>query len=203
MFDGLIPNKQRREELQIARDQVTVQRDMAAIGSVADDTAFIHDREAKSDLTRWQQDLNDELDQLQHDLRREYKVNGKWVQIPGTHPMLNNNGVFTIINLVKVYLNRNVMMSNLSSEIINRTMIGLIRDLVKVLGANFDVFEISFHDMSITKRIVSDRVEATLYRCFNNGERAYLNTVNKRAEVFTENAGAGQNKGLIKNLLGG
>lgn len=202
MFPSFMPNKE-NPELKIARDQISMQRDVATMGTVADDMVHLQDKENKSDLTRWQQDLADELQSLKHDLRREYKnKEGAWVQIPGTMPLLNEMGLHPIMNLVKVYFTRNLIMSNLDQHIINRIMLGMVRDLVIHLGANYERYEVDFHDLTLVVRLVKDRVEPTLYRCFNNGERKYLNTIQKRIEAYSETAQP-QRKGFMAKFLGG
>lgn len=195
-------NNPQREEFQIARDQIQVQRETATMGSAADDIVHLQDKENKADLTRWQQDLADELESLKHDLKREYRnTEGCWVQIPGTKPLVNDLGLHPILNLVKVYFTRNLIMSNLSQDVINRIMLGIVRDLVLHLGANFERYDIDFHDLTLTVRLVKDRVEPTLYRCFNNGERSYLNTINKRIEAFSEST-VPERKGFLARMVG-
>jgi len=200
MFDSFRLNSQ-DPSIQIARDQIQMNRDVATISTATDDMVHLQQKENNSDLTRWQQDLTGDLEDLEHDLKREYKVDSKWVQIPGTKPLLNSYGLHPILNLVKVYFNRNLMMSNLTTDIINRIMNGIVRDLVLHLGANYERYNIDFHDLSLIIRLVKDRVEPTLYRCYNNGERAYLNTINKRVEAYSESTNP-QAKGFIAQMLG-
>ncbi|GAJ15340.1 unnamed protein product, partial [marine sediment metagenome] len=87
--------------------------------------------------------------------------------------------------------------SNLSEEIICRTMRGLVTTLVINLGSKYEKYDIDFHDLSLIIKVVKDRVEPTLYRAMNNGERSYLNTINKRIEAYSEQQSAPNKKGML------
>ena len=164
--------------------------------ALMDDAGYYERAEQRDDLTRWQQDLKDELDVLRHDLKHEIKDNrdrwirelvmnedGKEIPMP---PMANELGVYRIIALTKRYLNRNVMMSNLNEEIIFRMMRDLVETLVIHLGSKYEQYEIDPNDLSLIIKMIKDSVETTLYRSLNNGERNYLNTINRRIETFAD-----------------
>jgi hypothetical protein len=230
-LNNLFGNKERKEEQRMEKAEAKQKdfikdREMFAAG-MDDDETYLAMKEARSDLTRWQQDLDDSIEQLQYDLMNYVKTDKGWVQdqvligyqqdgkgnlVKGDdgkpvevwepmRPMVNKFGVYRIISLVRRYLNRNVMMSNLNDDIILRMLRRLKVDLVLNLGANVKDYEMNQKDLSIIVKMIMDPVEATLYRAYNNGERVHLNTINKRVEAFSEASGMPQQK--RKGLLGG
>jgi len=200
-----------REELQLKKDSV--------IADLADrtDQAYQKDKEEREDLTKWQQDLHNILTELEYNLMNFKKTaDGKWVRktywtvVNGVEvqkdmaPLLNKVGISKMMSIVNLYLNRNVMMSTLSQEIIFRMMRGFAATIILNLGENYDVYEIDQTDLKLIVKMLKDTVETTLYRALNNGERRYLNTVNKRIETFADNP-IPQNgrRGMFGGRLGG
>ena len=164
------------------------------------DTELLDRQQFNQDLTKWQQNLEDDLDMLQHDLRSERLIDGNWLPVTiknynekgelieyAVRPLMNESGIYRVSSIVKRYLTRNVMMSNLSESIICRIMKGMVTDLVVNVGMNWKEYEIDYTDLSLIVRMIKDTVEPTLYRCLNNGERNYLNTINKRVEAWNMN----------------
>jgi len=184
----------------------------------ADDGTYMDIRDEKRDLTRWQQDLSDELEDLRHDLLREVQnSSGKWVAETecigvddadkevwvNSTPMVNKTGFYKIRTVIKRYLSRNMMMTNFSEDIINKTLFNLKVKLICNLGSCQQDYEINKEDIPIITTLVMDSIKGTLYRAYNNGERNYLNTINKRIEAFTQNQPAPtQKKGWLAGLGG-
>lgn len=200
--------KQQLEERQFIRERDSVNN------SMQDDNAYMQLREERIDLTRWQQDLDDSIELLKHDLMNEelteagfkprqeffgYDENGN-AQYRPIKPLMNGTGIYLMITTVRRYLNRNVMMSNLSEEIILRILKRLKITLVINLGANYKEYEIDATNLPLIVKLIMDSVEATLYRSLENGERRYLNTINKRVETY--NASPQQQKKSVLGVLG-
>ena len=187
---------------------------MAEIGT-RDDTAYQQERTEREDLTRWQQDLESDLTSLKFNLRSWIKNDdGDWVAqkeevfIKGMSvsqsikPLMNDRGINTMITTVRRYLTRNMMMSNLNQDIIFRILRTLKVTLVLNIGEKHDVYGVEEADLKLIIKMIMDTVEPTLYRALNNGERRYLNTINRRVETFADSAPPQQRQGL-KGLRGG
>ena len=199
-----------RQELQLKKDSF--------VADLADrtDQAYEHDKAEREDLTRWQQDLQNILLELEYNLRNYAKSSeGTWIpkkywtkkdgqlielEIP---PLLNRVGLSKMMSIVNLYLNRNVMMSTLTQEIIFRMMRGFAATIIFNLGENFDVYEIDQTDLKLIVKMLKDTVETTLYRALNNGERRYLNTINKRIETFADGPAINKQHGMFGSRFGG
>lgn|SRR3990167_4472762 len=204
-------NKQMKQEKQEAESEREFVRSENMMNhAFQDDNSFFQFQQAKSDLTRWQQDLDNTIDELKYNLMNYVHTDDGWkpdtvvgrdqegnlVHVP-LPPMLNKYGTYKMISIVKQYLNRNTMMSNLQEEQILRMLRRLNEKLVIHLGMSFDIYEIDKRDLPIIKKLILDSVEVTLYRAWNNGERKYLNTINKRVEAYADKP-----KELKKGLFG-
>jgi len=170
-----------------------------------DDSNFLQIKEQQKDLVRWQQDLDDTIEMLKHDLMHEILTEEGWCveTINGVpvKPMINYEGVYRIITLVKRYLSRNFMMSNYDDDTIFRVLRRLNEDLVVNIGTKYKIYDVDQADMSLIVKMVMDSVEATLNRALNNGERNHLNTINKRIEAHTDSQNPQQQKGLLGGLM--
>ena len=154
----------------------------------------------RNDLTRWQQDMSEVVESLEHNLLNEVKVNNKWVTqtmpvgyddngelvhspIP---PMVNHLGVARILAVVKSYLNKSNMNTNYDQDTIDRRLKRLNTSMVIHLGGSRELYGIDHNNLSLIKKMVMDSVEAIFCSALNNGWRSHLNTTNKRVEAFTE-----------------
>lgn len=200
IFSEVISRKKEQQEILRQEDKQHLQQNssIALSGSMEDDPTYFHSKEEKVDLTKWQQDLEDTIDELRHNLLSEIFTDKGWkpelIQTvddkgrPVTlqiKPLINSYGCSMLMSVVKRYLNRNVMMSNLSEETILRMLRRLKTDIVINLGSQYQTFEIDPVNLPIIVRMIMDSVEPTLYRSYENGERKYLNTINKRVETFS------------------
>jgi hypothetical protein len=215
----------KNEEERMMDKQMAFQRELSreqnAISTVdPNDAPYLAQREGMQDLTRWQQDLDDDINYLKYDFKNMIKTDDGWKHMTKMiyvrdsngqliekevklNPIMNDEGIYRVISVVKRYLTRNLMMSNYSEIIICRIMRGLVQDLVIHLGLNWRKYEMNYSDLSLVVRMVKDSVEPTLYRCLNNGERRYLNTINKRIETMNLSDQEKKKSGFTEMLKGG
>ena len=91
------------------------------------------------DITRWQLDLENLFEEIEHDLRGERRnpETGVWEKIKGTYfdknlgrdveisdkPLVNDYGIRNIITTLRSLANKNTFLSNLDEDDIERNMI--------------------------------------------------------------------------------
>ena len=180
-----------------------------------DDQTFIHQKEEREDLVRWQQDVSDELFGLRHALKRhtqkedgtwrkqliftgKYDTTGKplYKELP---PLLNENGIAMVETQIRPLISRNIIMSNFTEKRILSFLKRTMDVIVDNLSDNFDVYELKFHDMDTVVSLTLNYIMPSPYRAMNNGERKHLTTVTKRVETMSEHGQQPQEK---KKLLG-
>jgi len=169
----------------------------------------------RQDLLKWQQDLNDELSQLKHDLKREIpsKENkDQWIvqkrligynqedepvyeELP---PLLNEIGITKVEIICRTLLSRNIINSNLSEEnirgILKRTSDTLVNDFAQ----NYRYYNTQFCDLSYIIRLIKNVIIPTPYRALGGWNKRIDSTMNKRIESFNE----GLRKEQPKKFLG-
>lgn len=149
---------------------------------------MIPDKEAKDDLTKWQQDLKKKIDMIKHKLRREIKIGDTWKRPKGVQPMMNEIGIGMFDVAVDPFTDVNLMMSNYDTQQIYCSLRGTALDFVSTLVFNYKLYEINKGDLTQILRLFRGFVEPTHWRCLNNGERRFLTTISRRVETFADQA---------------
>lgn len=208
--------KEERREMMAEERQVRAAQQTEIISGAMQDSAYQERKDENTDLTRWQQDLSEDVQIFIHGLKRE-RLNDKgewvpqtmyshtdergrevWLEMP---PMMNDLGISTVKNMGLLNISRNLIMSNLSEEQIFRKLRTNVINFISLIAENFNRFEIDKRDLSAIVQMYKDLIEPTHWRCLNNGERNYLNTINKRVEAYTEHAQSQDSKKGIMALL--
>lgn len=157
-------------------------------------------REEKDDLTRWQQDLKEEVNNFIHDLKREFFDDGVWKKhqifigknkegefvYMDAPPLMNDMGIYTCLGYLKPLISRNLMMSNFDTQNILRKMRRTFSAITQHLSYNWRAYEIEKRNLPIILQIIKDFAEPTHWRSWNNGERSFQSTINKNIYARTE-----------------
>lgn len=215
MFDFL-KNNTEEKKMQAAEEkaqQFTNDQNLIQ-GAMRPDTYYNDANDGRNDLIKWQQDFDEDIDMLRHDFLKEvltekgwrpelicvgYNEKGEQV-LEAQKPLVNVQGTYKLISLVKRYINRNFMMSNFDEA----TILLILRRLNENITANvfpkWEEYEIEPADLQLITKMVLDSIHATLLRALNDGERRHIRTQNKRVEAFTETSQPQGKKGLLGAL---
>lgn len=201
-------------------DELQFGREQGAMQEIADDNVYFRQKEGNDDLTRWQQDLQQEVEMTIHDLRREYQdEDGEWQRmiVPTgkedskgdtiykyEEPLMNELGVNMFKAAMRPLISRNLIMSNYDENRIYTKLRSVVITFINHLGYNYKRYKIDTGNLSIIVRLFKDIAEPAHWRCLNNGERSYLNTINKRIEAFAyggNQQGGQQKKSFLSGLI--
>jgi len=177
-----------------------------------------HREMQRQDLLKWQQELNDELETLKHDLKRE-KYNekeNKWepqTTIIGfdknnqpvtatIQPLMNDIGINMIETLCRPLMSRNLINSTLSEEIILNLLKTTADTLVNDIAINHFLYDLSFNDWSRIRKNVLNVITPTPYRALNGFNKKTDSTMSKRIEAFSGNGSEEKPKKMF-GLFGG
>ena len=215
-------NSQERVQQQMFDKELQANREENAVkySDVGDDVFFAQ-KERSEDLTKWQQDLKSEIELTIHDLKREvesedgYKqmtvfkeyriIDGKRKTVYSkVKPMMNQLGINMFRGAVRPLISRNLMMSSYSEEKIYVKLRSIMFTFISHLAYHYKIYNVDVGDLSIIVRMFKDIAEPAHWRALNNGERSYLNTINKRIEAITygQPQQGQQRKGLLNQLMG-
>ncbi len=159
-------------------------------------------KQERQDLLRWQQDLDDGLEQLKHDLRREVFDYEKeiWVQeiqISGfdennkpiyqkLKPIMNERGIRMIECLLRPLLSRNLINSNLDEQMVY----GMLRRTSDTLVNNIiyfnEEYDLEFGEWGHVMRLVKNVMIPTPFRAAMGWNKKMDSTISKRLESHTE-----------------
>jgi len=210
MFEQFMPNNEaqmfkaqtvaQQQEQQFAREQLAVQASAEHYGEQDPN---------KSDLIRWQQELESDLETLKYRLMNYKREGEKWVPryitVNGEQviapQLLTNEGIQCVEAEVQPFLSKNLINSNLDEQRILNMLKYTSKTITRNLGYSYDVYvvEPSSHNLSHIKRIIKNVIIPTPFRAMNGWTKRQDNMVSKRIETFNENPNQ-QNNG---NKFGG
>lgn len=126
-------------------------------------------------FNRFVADMTAELELLEHDLLGETYDQKKrmWVRDPTTEPVMNKQGVHTVISFIRARVNKNTFISDLSEKTIRERVNSMLEILNEHLFFYGIKYGLSPEKAPLVSNIVGDIVEIALYRAKNAGERDY------------------------------
>lgn len=140
-----------------------------------------------AEFTRWQLDVSDTLHEIEHLLRGE-------VQDPRTKEWqarydryMNDEGVAYMMQTLRIYLDRNHMLSNYSEDEIHEICGQVMLSVIEVLYMNYERFEIDKSRLTSLVNIIDHTVQSTLKRAWGAQERTTLRESSIRQEVHSIN----------------
>lgn len=206
-----------RQEMNFNRQQDALQ------SSNYGDDLYMQRKEVTNDLTRWQQDLQDEEERLIRYVNREFlNANNEWERmteptgeyesVQGKNlpvhrymiPMMNEQGVSMIRTVLMPLTSRNLMMSNYKEEQIYVKLRNIVFTFINHLALHYDTYDIRKEDLPVILRMFKDTIEPAHWRSLQQGERHFLNTIQKRVEAISTSAQPEKkSRGLLDGLMGG
>jgi len=164
--------------------------------------------EYNDNLIKWQLDIKDELERIEHLLRKHIpKINSKGEEVfeksPKENQLFNEVGVQEILNILAWYLNKNIILSNFDEEQINLRVKQFGWELSNFIFTNYETFglddqeKIKHYPMVVLN--IVNTVEAAYNRALRGGERDSLRTA--RTVTQSEPLGflGGGYKGMSSN----
>jgi len=143
------------------------------------------DKEENQNLVKWQLDIQEELERIEHLLRGHIpgyddKGNEVWKESPIEEQVFNDRGVREILKILTWYLNKNFVLSNFSEEQIDQRVLQFANTLTDFIFINYEDFGLDTkekmkHFPMVIMNIVNT-VEASYNRALNGGERESLRT---------------------------
>jgi len=213
-------NNQDRAQKQMFDAELQASREENAVKySDVGDEVYFAQKEKNEDLTKWQQNLKSEIELTIHDLKREVEGEDGYKPMVGEYirtdeqgrkhykrvkPMMNDLGINMFRASIRPLTSRNLMMSNYNEDKIFVKLRSIMFTFISHLAYHYKTYEIDVGDLSIIVRMFKDIAEPAHWRCLNNGERTYLNTINKRVEAITygQPQQGQQRKGFLQGLMG-
>lgn len=223
MFDFLKQNNEKAEALSAEKreKEFIKERDtFAAANAASSDAAYMESQDRKSDLLRWQQEFQQEIDELYHELLAEeytkegwkpkkYKewdaANKVYVEREVT-PLCSSSFAEKIIRLaVKPWQNKSAVNSNLTEKVIIKMLRNTHNDIVGAISDGWGSHGIkNIDDANAICRMFKNLTDPAAYRALNGWTKRTDSSMIKRIESQQETAQLQQqNKGFIGGIFGG
>jgi len=187
MFENITGNNKREERIQEESEnkQISFGREQNAYSQNATtDQVDIAIQESKSDLIKWQQDLDTELFELVLQLRGASKGEDGLYYIPEDANPLCNDLFITdvVIPQCKPFIARYFINSNLDEMRILRALESTCNDIVNLMSDGYDLYDIEFIKNDDVIRIIKNVIVPSAYRCLNGFTKKTDSTNFRRIE---------------------
>ena len=143
--------------------------------------------EGRSDLIKWQQQLDDELQEIVFTLKGFRKKDGVWF-IP-TNPTALCNDLFideVVIPQCRPFLSRNLINSNFQEERILMMLRTTMDDITDNMADHYDKYDIDFTNYDLILRLIKNVIKPGIFRSLNGWTKKTDSTNFKRIEISNE-----------------
>lgn len=198
MFERLIPGRseaKQEEKVQVEAEkrQKNFAREQSTFESGTNvphqDLVDAQVQEQKSDLIKWQQDLEPELMDLVYKLKGWMKVEGRWVVPEDCKPLCNDLFINkVVIPCCKPFLCRNMINTNLSEERILFSLKRTADDIADNMADGFDIYDIDFIDFDNILGDIKTTFVPGAFRALEGWTKKTDSTIFKRIESSFDNA---------------
>jgi len=197
MFEQFLPNRsgearQEKKEREAENRQMDFSREQMFAGSATqpeDDNTYTLEQERRSDLIRWQQELEPEmLGTVLSFLSLRKNDKGKVVPImlgkkTKVNPMCNKLFIYqVVIPKLKPFISKNLINSNLSEKEILLMQRTTADDIANMMSDNWDKYGIDFVNFDGIFRDLKNVIKASIWRSYKGWTKKVDSSMIKRIE---------------------
>ena len=159
--------------------------------ALPEERAEMIDNEGKSDLLKWQQDLNTELMDLVNRLRGyEEQQDGSYKSSGVGEPLCNSKFITdVVIPQCKPFISRNLINSTFTEDRILLDLKNTSNDIAANMADGYDIYNIEFQNYDIVLRMIKNVIRAGAFRALNGFTKKVDSTVHKVLESTFQNDG--------------
>jgi len=204
MFDNLFKgNKEEKSQLQAEQRAMNFSREQGIVQpNAAENTTDLMQMEGRSDLIKWQQELDEDLFKLCCKLtgwKESIDEQGQRVWIKNPKKALCNELFIddVVVPQLSPFLNKNFINSTLQEERILKMLEHTSNDIADNMCDNYDQYGIDFINYDIVLRALKDFLTPAGFRCLDGFTKIKDSTIMKRIESSSENNTPVVKKGLF------
>ena len=193
-------NSEQKAELAAEKRQMAFQREqnVTTVTAPEEQTEIIN-QEGKSDLLRWQQDLDPELESIAKRFTGWTKKDGEWVKSDGkNNPLCNNRFMNDVVEpQLEPFLTKNLINSNFTEERILLDLKHTANDIMANMADGYDLYDIDFQNYDLILRVLKNTMKSSAFRALNGWTKKQDSQIHKILESSFDNANSQQAKGLL------
>jgi len=185
-------NREEQANIKSEKRMMNFQREQNTTAlTLPEERTELMSQEGKSDLLKWQQDLDDELMGLVNRLRGYTQgEDGEYKPIVGAVPLCNNKFIVdVVIPQCKPFLSRNLINSTFTEDRILLDLKNTSNDITANIADGYDIYAINFQNYDIVLRMIKNVIKAGAFRALNGFTKKTDSTVYKSLESKFENEG--------------
>lgn len=172
------------QEILALQDKVAEQNQLIQQQEIAGGDSIYGGQDENQNLIQYQLDIKEELEDIEHLLRgqtvkTDQQGNKKWVDPTNAGDvLLNERGVQEILKILRMYLNKNILLSNFDEDTINMRVKQFSLRLMRNIFMNYDEYgmttEYKTRQFEMIVMNITDMVEAAYFRALGGQERESL-----------------------------
>lgn len=157
----------------------------------------IMDQQGKSDLLKWQQELDPELESIARRFTGWFKKDGIWIKT-NMKPLCNDRFMNDVVApQLEPFLTKNLINSNLTEERILLDLKHTANDIMANMADGYDAYGIDFQNYDLILRVLKNTMKNSAFRALNGWTKKTDSTIFKKLESSFDNANAQQQRGLF------
>lgn len=188
MFDALKPKKDTEYSRQLAaesRDKEFARERDTIANSSTDDQTYMGFQAERSDLIKWQQNMDDEINEICREFLGQFKVKGQWVQLQ--EPLCNETFIYQVLlPLLRGFMSRNAINSNLDEKRILKMLELRCNEVADAMADGFDKYGITFVNFDVVMGKVKIACTFAAHRALRGWTKRLDSTMIKRIEAMNE-----------------
>jgi len=141
-------------------------------------------RQDKTDLHRWQLDTTDIIYFIEHTLKGDVYNEGTALWEKRYRQIINDVGLNEIMICITSHLNKNITLSNLSEDAVNRLAKETTADVINKLGMGFGKWGLDFGSLNTVVYLIDHNIYAMLQRAKNGTTLQFLQTTQRFTEHY-------------------
>lgn len=200
MFENILGGK--KEELKeraVRKEGYDATAKLASVGAaMQNDQAYVMGEERRSDLIRWQQEMEAEMEGMIQRLRGYECVGGKWVPIKvkiwtdgglaevDLPPLCNDLFISqVVIPQCQPFLSKNIFNTNLDEEMILKMLKRTMNTVVSAMSDGYDVYDIEFRDFDLIDSEIRNMIIPSPFRSLQGWNKRMDNSATRRVETLS------------------
>lgn len=133
---------------------------------------------------RFQLEVDEQIRQLEHDMKGEYFTAKGYVKREGFKPYINDFGVASLLSMLRMNLSKVFILSDLDDEVVDRMAETFARNIKNNLHQNWDAYEVRDDTAaSIILHTLADSYYATLRKAVDGTYLKFLRTTHSVQEM--------------------
>lgn len=207
LFGGGIGRQERFAERQQQKEMDFAKEQNIISNATKEEQLELLNQETRSNLLRWQQELEDELVNLIHILKGhkldEFE-NGylSWDIPDNPKPICNDKFIEdVVIPQCRPFMSRNLINSNFSEDRILMSLRNTMDDIVDNMADGFDIYDINFQNYDLILRLIKNVICPGSFRALQGWTKKTDSTIFKSVESNFLNPRREEKKRGIFNIV--